>query len=102
MSSIRRAADDDRQELISTTSFVELMALERLQDTEVPHSNTNEPEKIERFRSLAVPYPPGHGNRSFGGHVYAQSAYAASKTVANGFVVHVRFAHMLFSGTVTC
>lgn len=99
MSSIRGAADDDRQELISTDSFVELMALERLQDTEVSHANTNEPEKIERFRSLAAPYPPGHGNRSFGGHVYAQSAYAASKTVAKGFVVHVRFANLLFPGT---
>lgn len=67
------------------------MALERLDDTERPHPSSNEPEKIERFRSLAAPFPPGEGTRSFGGHVYAQSAYAASKTVGKGFVVHVSF-----------
>lgn len=94
MSSIRRSTDIGQEDLISTNSFVELMALERLQATEACHASTNEPEKIERFRSLATPYPPGHGNRSFGGHVYAQSAYAASKTVEKGFVVHVRFARM--------
>jgi acyl-CoA thioesterase len=50
----------------------------------------------KRFRSLAgAPY----GNfvnrngepraRAFGGHVYAQAAYATSKTVDPGFVIHV-------------
>lgn len=92
MSSIRGATDIGQDDLISTTSFVELMALERLEDTEASHASNKELEKIERFRSLAAPYPPGHGNRSFGGHVYAQSAYAASKTVQKGFVVHVRIA----------
>ncbi|KAJ5166898.1 uncharacterized protein N7482_005679 [Penicillium canariense] len=80
--------DGDWEELTSPLSFVELMALKRLGDTEKSHASINEPERIERFRSLAAPFPPGEGNRSFGGHVYAQSAYAASKTVGTGFVVH--------------
>lgn len=75
------------------------MALERLEDTEVSRFRANESQRIERFRSLAAPYPSGHGNRSFGGHVYAQSAYAASKTVTKGFVVHVRFGQTHYSGT---
>jgi acyl-CoA thioesterase len=27
--------------------------------------------------------------RAFGGHVFAQSAYAASKTIDKGFIIHV-------------
>lgn len=87
----RGAAEYDPDELTSPPSFVKLMALERLEETEKPHAHSTEPEKIERFRSLAVPFPPGEGSRSFGGHVYAQSAYAASKTVGKGFVVHVSY-----------
>lgn len=68
-------------------AWVELMALERVDDTS--SSSDNAPEKVERFRSLAAPYPPGGGTRSFGGHVYAQSAYAAAQTVGKGLVVHV-------------
>lgn len=71
------------------------MALVRLEDTAVSHAGTVEPEKIEKFRSLAAPYPPGDGTRSFGGHVYAQSAYAASKTVGKGFIVHVSFTALI-------
>lgn len=55
--------------------FTELMALERIDD------NT--------FLSIAKPWSPGNGNRAYGGHVYAQAAYAASQTVGKGFVVHV-------------
>lgn len=87
--SSREAAGNDPDELTSPPEFVELMALERLDDIEVSHAGAVEPERVERFRSLAAPYPPGGGTRSFGGHVYAQSAYAASKTVGKGFVVHV-------------
>ncbi|KAI9872276.1 MAG: hypothetical protein M1830_001828 [Pleopsidium flavum] len=54
--------------------FTELMALDRIDD------NT--------FRSIARPWSPGNGDRAFGGHVYAQAAYAASQTVGKGFVVH--------------
>ncbi|KAJ5975859.1 hypothetical protein N7481_009566 [Penicillium waksmanii] len=88
MSPVHEQSDQDPDELTSPSSFAQLMALERLEDTEVSHASTLGPEKVERFRSLAAPYPPGQGTRSFGGHVYAQSAYAASKTVGKGFVVH--------------
>ncbi|KAJ5728962.1 uncharacterized protein N7483_003470 [Penicillium malachiteum] len=71
----------------SPSSFAALMALQRLDDTEV-NKSSSDPERIEQFQSLAAPYPPGLGNRAFGGHVYAQSAYAASKTVEKGFVIH--------------
>jgi acyl-CoA thioesterase len=90
MASHREIPVIDEDEPTSPRAFVELMALERLEDTTISHPDTAEPEKIQRFRSLAKPYNPGHGPRSFGGHVYAQSAYAASKTVAQGFVIHVR------------
>ncbi|BDD59706.1 hypothetical protein MPDQ_006326 [Monascus purpureus] len=67
-------------------SFVNLMALERLDDPNNRPDGDN--EKIEKFRSLATPYTPVTGPRVFGGHIYAQSAYAASKTVKRGFVIH--------------
>lgn len=92
----QRGAPDNDGELISPHSFVELMSLQRLEDTFVSHPDSTEPEKIERFRSLAIPYNPGQGTRSFGGHVYAQSAYAASKTVSQGLVIHVRFCTSIF------
>lgn len=87
MSAQRESPDGD--EPTSPQSFVELMALEQLETVSISHPDTQELEKIERFRSLATPYPPGQGTRAFGGHVYAQSAYAASKTVGAGFVIHV-------------
>jgi acyl-CoA thioesterase len=55
-------------------------------------------EKIgnNKFRSLkGAPFgPPFMKNgeqraRAFGGHVYAQAAYAASRTVSDGFFIHV-------------
>lgn len=94
------AADVDPDELTSPLEWMKLMALERLEDSEVSHAGAVETEKVECFRSLAAPYPPGQTNRSFGGHVYAQSAYAASKTVGKGFVVHVSscWLSMIFLG----
>ncbi|KKK22077.1 hypothetical protein P175DRAFT_0499255 [Aspergillus ochraceoroseus IBT 24754] len=71
----------------SPISFVELMALKPL-GTQTSIINPDEPEKVDRFESITPSYAPGPGTRAFGGHVYAQSAYAASKTVAKGFVVH--------------
>lgn len=53
--------------------------------------------KVERigdttYRSIALPFSPG-GHlgiaRSYGGHVYAQSAWAACQTVAPGFLLYV-------------
>lgn len=72
-------------------SFMELMALERVGD--IPPSNNVEAEKVEHFQSIAPPYAPGIANVAFGGHVYAQSAYAASQTVSKGFVLHVSFSN---------
>jgi acyl-CoA thioesterase len=79
---------DEHEEGYPRLSFVELMALKPL-GTREAKVNPDEPEKIERFESLAAPYRPGLGTRSFGGHVYAQTAYAASKTVPKGMVIHV-------------
>ena len=84
-------SDDDPQLVASPPTFAELMALKQLDSPSYLHGiSSDEPEKIERFQSLASPYPPGEGKMAFGGHVYAQSAYAASKTVEKGFVIHVR------------
>ena len=81
------AAGNGPHNLTFPLSFVELMALERLDATEI-NRRSCDPEKIELFHSLATPFNPGEGNRAFGGQVYAQSAYAASKTVEKGFVIH--------------
>lgn len=49
-----------------------------------------EEEGEESFRSIAPAWAPaGAGTRAFGGHVLAQAAWAASRTVATGMVVHV-------------
>ena len=50
--------------------------------------------KLERidgktFRSTASPFSPGDAKRAYGGHVYAQAAWAASQTVDHGFIIHV-------------
>ena len=47
------------------------------------------------FESLSPAWPPAPFKRAFGGHVYAQAVYAASKTVEKGLVVHVRSAKIL-------
>ncbi|RAH41290.1 acyl-CoA thioesterase [Aspergillus brunneoviolaceus CBS 621.78] len=72
----------------SPSSFAELMSLRRLHVEKSQIPSANSPEHIERFQSLAPPYPPGEAGRAFGGHVYAQSAYAASQTVEKGFLIH--------------
>lgn len=40
-------------------------------------------EQVDKwtFKSIAKPFAPGGGTGAFGGHVYAQSVYAASKTL---------------------
>lgn len=83
-------SDLDPRELCCPLPFVELMALEPLNDSHQPSNATvDDPERAYRFRSRAVPFSPGDGFMAFGGHVYAQSAYAASKTVDKGFTIHV-------------
>lgn len=60
--------------------FVELMKLEKIDE--------------DTFRSIAQPFSPG-GNHprahgvAYGGHVYAQAAWAAAQTMSDGFVLHV-------------
>lgn len=45
----------------------------------------------DTFSSLTAAWPPRTSlKRAFGGHVYAQAMYAASRTVEKGMVVHVR------------
>lgn len=58
-------------------SFKRLMALKKTGD--------------DVFESLTAAWPPAPFQRAFGGHVYAQAMYAASRTVEKGLVVHVRF-----------
>ena len=82
--------DFDPRELSSPLPFSELMALDPLGDCNgQQRSIIDEPERVYRFQSRATPFPPGEGAMAFGGHVYGQSAYAASKTVNRGFVLHV-------------
>ena len=75
---------------VSPSAFAELMALEPVEASGDGNGTVaSSAEKIDTFRSLAASYPPGNGFTAFGGHVYAQAAYAASKTVDRGFVIHV-------------
>jgi len=55
--------------------FVDMIALEKINPV--------------TYRSKALPFSPGGGGRSYGGHVYAQAVWAAAQTVQPGFVVHV-------------
>jgi acyl-CoA thioesterase len=46
------------------------------------------------YRSIAQPFCPGGSlsasmGRAYGGHVYAQAAWAAAQTIPEGFVLHV-------------
>lgn len=66
-------------------SFRKLMALD-----EMVLSSEENPDALEAFQSIALAWAPGAGQTAFGGHVYAQAAWAASRTVGKGLVVHVR------------
>ncbi len=70
----------------STTalSFHKLMALQ-----EFDSSSNVRSDALQTFRSIAPAWAPGAGTTAFGGHVYAQAAWAASRTVGRGMVVHV-------------
>jgi acyl-CoA thioesterase len=57
------------------TDWAQLMALKKIDD------NT--------YESLSPAYSPGNFTRAFGGHCYAQAAYAAAHTLQKGFVLHV-------------
>jgi acyl-CoA thioesterase len=65
-------------------SFIDLMSLQSLKEE-------NEHGK-KKFTSLNPSFcPDGGAGAAFGGHVYAQAVWAASQTVGEGMVVHVRF-----------
>lgn len=66
--------------------FVDLMKLETINEL--------------TFRSIAQPFCPGGAlsksmGRAYGGHVYAQAAWAAAQTVPEGFVLHVSYCPLL-------
>jgi len=63
---------------VSPTSFVDLMALEKVG------------KDAEKYISRVPAYNPGNGT-AFGGHVYAQAAWAASLSVDEGMLIHVSF-----------
>jgi hypothetical protein len=59
----------------------------------LPFDKVLELEKIDdrTFRSVVKAYSPTGGeNGTYGGHVYAQAAWAAAQTVDQGFLIHVR------------
>jgi acyl-CoA thioesterase len=57
-------------------TFAELMSLERIDS--------------RTFRSRVKAYAPTGGeNGAYGGHVYAQSCWAAAQTVPEGMIIHV-------------
>lgn len=78
--------------LRTSRDFAGLMALQQLDS---PARTADHPEKVERFQSLSIPFPPGERDSAFGGHVFAQSAFAASKTVDKGFLIHVGYLHLV-------
>lgn len=74
--------------------FAEQISLERVGENE--------------FKSANLPCPGGRrviqGKSyvtTFGGHVYAQSAWAAAQTVPGGFVIHVSGRHVFPKGSPT-
>lgn len=58
----------------------------------LPFDKVMQLEKIDNqtFRSVVKAYSPTGGeNGTYGGHVYAQAAWAAAQTVDEGFLIHV-------------
>ena len=65
-------------------TFIDLMSLQTLNMEE-------DGQGKERFMSVSPSFSPdGGAGAAFGGHVYAQAVWAASQTVGEGMVVHVR------------
>ena len=70
--------------LTAPLPFYKLMALEV---AELPLKMRS--DALATFKSIARAWAPGIGSTAFGGHVYAQAAWAASKTVVEGMIIHV-------------
>lgn len=59
----------------------------------LPFDKVIELEKIDdlTYRSVTQAYSPTGGeNGTYGGHVYAQAAWAAAQTITEGLLLHVR------------
>ncbi|KAF7510357.1 hypothetical protein GJ744_006853 [Endocarpon pusillum] len=69
--------------LAAPLPFYKLMALEA---SELPLQMRS--DGLATFKSMARAWVPGTGNTAFGGHIYAQAAWAASKTVVEGMIIH--------------
>ncbi|CZT19127.1 uncharacterized protein RCC_04973 [Ramularia collo-cygni] len=72
-------------------------------NTYLPFADLIKLEKIENrtFRSIAPAYSPGGtigAGRSYGAHVYMQAAWAASQTVATGFLLHSVSGNFILAG----
>ncbi|EEP78492.1 predicted protein [Uncinocarpus reesii 1704] len=64
--------------------LIKLFALDRLESgTESPSGH-----KYERFRARYAPLCPSDFRVAYGGYVFGHAAYAASKTVDRGMVIH--------------
>jgi hypothetical protein len=66
----------------------------------LPFDKVIELETIDAwtFRSIVKAYSPTGGeNGTYGGHVFAQAAWAAAQTVAEGLLIHVCFPNITFT-----
>lgn len=75
-------------------------------NTYLPFADLIALEKIENrtFRSVAQAYSPGGPigvGRSYGAHVYMQAAWAASQTVAPGFLLHHVSGNFILAGELS-
>lgn len=64
----------------------------------LPFDKVIELETIDAvtYRSIVKAYSPTGGeNGTYGGHVFAQAAWAAAQTVDEGLLIHVRFTSTL-------
>lgn len=82
----RVLSDSDWTKRHEVISFRELMQIE-------PH-----PTNPDSFYSTSAAYPPTETTRTYGGHVYAQSAWAAAHTVPYGLHVHSITGYFLLLG----
>lgn len=78
--------DSDWSKRSKAISFRKLMYIE-------PH-----PTKPNCFHSTSAAYPPTESTRTYGGHVFAQSAWAAAHTVSYGLHVHSMTGYFLLLG----
>lgn len=77
-------------------TFAQLMSLMHIDPSSV-QTKDDDPD-IKYFRSLVLPYLPIVSRGVFGGHVMAQSCFAASKTVPPGFICHNLHGYFLLPG----